>query len=100
MRLFSAHRPQSTHDTRKAYRELSQEAFAAWIVLCAGGGHYTGRTAVAEYLSLSYRQSNELLRELLNKGYVDIEREGVAKKSIVKVRLAAMFERSALVVRV
>jgi hypothetical protein len=100
MRLNIAHRPENTQDVQTAYRELTQEAFAAWIVLCAAGGWFKGRRLVSEHLGLGYRRTNGICRELFHKGYMEIETEpGVAKKTTLKICTAARFDRSAIVVR-
>jgi hypothetical protein len=73
MGIEPTYRPPLAQRIEDGYRELSQEAFAAWLMLCSVGAPVKGRGGVAKVLGLSYRRSNFLVRELRNKGYVDVK---------------------------
>lgn len=59
-----------------AYDELSQEAFAVWIRLMVTTEEElrAGRGSVARLVGYSEGRSNEILRELKNKGYVEFNK--------------------------
>jgi len=74
-----------------AYNELSQEAFAVWIrmMVAADKDLTSGRKHIATVLGYSEGRSNQILRELKNKGYVQLQpgpHPGIATEIIVARR--------------
>jgi predicted transcriptional regulator len=79
-----------------AWRELRPIEFALWCRLCASDapGLAEGRKTLAEKLGYSYRQLNQILRELDRKGFVSLVRNGsvtqitIVRKAIVTTSCA------------
>lgn len=79
-----------------AYRELTQEGFAAWmrLMIATDVELAAGRAKFAEMLRYKERRSNEVLRELHLKGYIAFDSQRGRLTKIIIRRRAAISARA------
>jgi len=77
----------------KAYEELTHAAYAVWTLLMVIGDDVLvgGRTDLAKHIGHSQSRTNEILRELKNKGYIQlIGGESIGEPTKIQLELLAM----------
>jgi len=77
---------------QQAYLELSQEGFSAWMrfQVASDSELSRGRPEVAEILGLSEGRASVILKELHDKGYIEIYREAIGVPTVVKILKRAL----------
>ena len=77
---------------QKAYQELTHEGFAVWLrlMVATDAELRAGRGSLARLLGYSERRSNEVLRELNMKGYVDFDTVGGGRPTRVIIQRRAL----------
>lgn len=76
----------------QAYKELSQEAFATWMrfQVATDSQLTAGRKHVTKMMGLSDGRAYVILKELENKGYIEIYREHIGVPSEIRVLKRAL----------